>query len=141
LQRALAQCHGGRAAQPRHRLLHGWVLMARGRVDLARRALTAAGPATSGSLEPRDELLAAALAVALARRAHDPGALAAAWGRARDALVRHPVDLTTLFQLGELAVATAQLGEEGWLVAHLAEADDLLDRLGRPALWSVPLHW
>jgi len=137
LQRALAQCHGGRAAEPRHRLLHGWVLMARGRTDLARRALATA----DGPLEPRDELLAAALAVALARRAHDPSGVAAAWGRARDALVRQPVDLTTLPQLGELAVATAQLGEEVWLAAYLAEADELLDRLGRPALWSAPLHW
>ena len=105
--------------------------MCRGRPDLARRAL---GPAREP--EPRDELLAAALAVALARRTEDQTALAAAWGRARDALVRHPVDLTTLPQLGELAVATRALGEEGWLAAHLDEADELLDRLGRPALWS-----
>ena len=104
LQRALAQRHGGQAAQPRHRLLHGWVLMARGRLDLARRALSATG----ASLEPRDELLAASLAVALARRTHDPAALAAAWTRARDALVHQPVDLTTVPQLGELAVATAR---------------------------------
>ncbi len=136
VRRARAHRHGGRAAQPRHRLLHGWVLMCRGRVDLARRAL---GPEREP--EPRDELVAAALAVALARRANDPPALAAAWGRARDALVRHPVDLTTLPQLGELAVATALLGEEGWLAPHLDEADALLDRLDRPPLWCVPLRW
>ena len=139
LQRSLAQRHGGRAAQPRHRLFHAWVLMARGHVDLARRGLAEA--TTTTPLEPRDELMAAALAVGLARRAHDAGALASAWIRARDALVRQPVDLTTLPQLGELAVATALLGEEDWLAAHLAEADELLDRLGRPALWSVPLCW
>lgn len=138
LQRALAQRHGGRAAQPRHRLFHAWVLMCRGHLDLARRGLA---EATTAPLEPRDELMAAALAVGLARRTHDATALAAAWTRARDALVRQPVDLTTLPQLGELAVATALLGEEDWLAAHLAEADELLDRLGRPALWSVPLRW
>ena len=136
VRRAREHRHGGRAAQARHRLLHGWVLMCRGRADLARRAL---GPAREP--EPRDELLAAALAVALARRADDPPSLAAAWGRARDALVRHPVDLTTLPQLGELAVATALLAEEDWLTAHLDEADALLDRLGRPPLWCAPLHW
>lgn len=138
LQRALAQQHGGHAAVPRHRLLQGWVLMARGRIDLARRTLTAA---TAVPLEPRDELTAAALAVALARRAHDTTALTAAWARARDALLRQPVDLTTLAQLGELAVATAQLGEDDWLTAHLDEADALLARLGDPPLWSMPLQW
>lgn len=138
LQRALAHRHGGRAAQPRHRLLQAWVLMARGRVDLARRAFAAVA---ATPLEPRDELVAAALAVALARRAHDATALATAWARARDALLRQAVDLTTLSQLGELAVATAQLGEDGWLTAHLDEADALLERLGNPALWSLPLRW
>jgi DNA-binding CsgD family transcriptional regulator len=137
LRRALEQRHGGRPALVRHRLLHGWVLLSRGRPDLARRVLAALPDA----LEPRDELVAAALGVALARRADDPAALAAAWPRARDALVRHPVDLTVLAPLGELVVATAQLGEEDRLAAHLAEADALLDRLGRPALWSVPLDW
>jgi DNA-binding CsgD family transcriptional regulator len=136
VRRALAHRHGGRAAQARHRLLHGWVQLRRGRAELARRAL-----GTAPEPEPRDELLAAALAVALARRADDPAALATAWGRARGALVRQPVDLTTLIQLGELAVATAYLGEEAWLTAHLDEADALLERLGRPPLWSGPLHW
>jgi DNA-binding CsgD family transcriptional regulator len=136
VRRAREHRHGGRAAQARHRLLQGWVLMCRGRLDRARRALGAVREP-----EPRDELLAATLAVALARRADDPAALAAAWGRARDALVLQPVDLTALTPLGELAVATALLGEETWLAAHLDEADALLDRLGRPPLWCAPLHW
>jgi DNA-binding CsgD family transcriptional regulator len=92
-------------------------------------------------LEPRDEVVAAALDVAVARRAESPGALATAWARARDALVRYPVDLLTLRQLGELAVAAAALGESDRLAAHLDEAEDLLDRLGRPVLWTAPLHW
>src|SRR3954451_17364657 len=80
-------------------------------------------------LEPRDELVAAALGVAVARRAESPGALAATWARARDALVRHPVELSTLRELGELAVAAAAVGEADRLAAHLDEADRLLDRL------------
>lgn len=136
VHRAATHRHGGRAAQPRLRLLHGWALMCRGRFDLAGRALRA-----DVEPEPRDELLAAALAAALARRADDPPALAAAWGRARAALVRQPVDLTTLPQLGELAVATARLGEDDWLAPYLHDADALLDRLGRPALWDAPLRW
>jgi DNA-binding CsgD family transcriptional regulator len=136
VHRAATRRHGGRAAQPRLRLLHGWALMCRGRFDLARRTLR-----TDTEPEPRDELLAAALAAALARRAADPAALATAWGRARDALVRQPVDLTTLPQLGELAVATAELGEDDWLAPHLHDADALLDRLGGPVLWGAPLRW
>jgi DNA-binding CsgD family transcriptional regulator len=92
-------------------------------------------------LEPRDEFVAAALAVAVARRSESATGLAAAWARARDALVRYPVELTTLRPLGELAVAAAALGEADRLAAHLDEADRLLDRLGRPTLWSAPLHW
>jgi len=56
-------------------------------------------------------------------------------------LVQSPVELPALPQLGELAVAAAQLGEQGWLTSHLAEADELLDRVGRPVLWDAPLRW
>ena len=138
LRRAVEGRHGGRPAQLRHHLLHGWVLLDAGRSGTARTLLDRVSGA---SLEPRDELVAAALGVALARRAEGAGGLAAAWARARDALVRHPVDLCTLRQLGELAVAAAALGESEWLAAHLDEATQLLDRLGRPVLWTAPLHW
>lgn len=140
LRRAVEGRHGGRPAQLRHRLLHGWVLLDGGRVSAVKRLLDRVF-AADVRLEPRDELVATALGVALARRAESPGALAAAWTRARDALVRYPVELTTLRQLGELAVAAAALGESDRLTAHLDEAEHLLDRLGRPALWCAPLHW
>lgn len=140
LRRAVAAKLGGRPALARHLLLHGWTAMARGKLDLAHRALDRTAH-QGHSLEPRDELLAAALAVGLARRENDPAALSSAWRRARTALVRHPIDLYVLQPLGELAVAAARLGERDRVTPHLKEAESLLDALGNPVLWSAPLHW
>lgn len=137
LRRAAVGRHGGRAALPRHRLLHAWVAMSRGRLDRARRLLDR----IDARLEPRDELVASALAMGLARRDNDTAALTAAWQRARGAFVEHPVDLYSLPYLGECAVAAARLGEPNWLAPHLDEADALLAALGRPALWAATLHW
>jgi DNA-binding NarL/FixJ family response regulator len=92
-------------------------------------------------LEPADEVLAAALTAAVARRTDDVTALAAAFTRGRTALIRHPVHLYLLRPLGELAVAAAALGEPGALAPHLARAHELLAHLGDPPLWAAPLHW
>lgn len=140
LERAVRIRLGGRAAAVRHRLLLGWIALLRGATGAARAALSSAAP-SGRTLEPRDEFLAAALEVALARRAGDLGALVPAWGRARQAIVRHPVDLFVLQQLGELSVAATRLGEASWVRPHLDEATALLDRLGNPAIWAAPLHW
>jgi DNA-binding CsgD family transcriptional regulator len=140
LERAIGTRLGGPAAQPRHLLLQGWIAMMRGALDTAAELLASTGPGDR-PLEPRDELLAAGLQVALARRHSDVAGLARAWQRAREALVRHPIDLYALSALGELAVAAGRLGEQHWLAPHLAEAEQLLSRLGNPALWAVPLHW
>ncbi|GLZ35421.1 helix-turn-helix transcriptional regulator [Lentzea sp. NBRC 105346] len=119
----------------RHRLLRAWIVMLKG--DLARsRAMLLSGP-----LEPRDELIAGALGVAIARRAGDAAALATAWGRAREAVLHHSVDLYMLFALGELAIGAARVGERAWTAAHVVDAERLLDDLGRPAFWAGPLHW
>lgn len=130
---------GGRTAATRHRLLLAWIATYRGATAQAQGLL--AGIPGEGDLEPRDELLAAALEVAMARRTSDLGALTAAWGRAREAIVRHPVDLYSLQPLGELLVGAARLREQRWVAPHLDEAWAILDRLGTPTLWSVPLHW
>jgi DNA-binding CsgD family transcriptional regulator len=140
LRHAVAAKLGGRAAHPRHMLLHGWVAMLRGKLEVAHRVLDWSAR-QSNSLEPRDEMVAAALAVGLARRDGDSTALGSAWRRARCALVRHPIDLYTLQPLGELAVAAAQLREQEWVAPHVKEAESLLDKLGNPALWAVPLLW
>lgn len=140
LDRALHTGLGGAPARPRHRLLLGWIALLRGATGPASERL-AAVDAEDGPLEPRDEFLAAALQVAIARRQSDLGALMRSWTRARQAIVRHPVDLYVLQPLGELVTAASRLREESWVAPHLAEADALLDRLGRPALWAAPLHW
>ncbi|MDQ4105444.1 MAG: LuxR family transcriptional regulator, partial [Actinomycetota bacterium] len=74
LRRAVAARLGGRPAHCRHMLLHGWVAMTRGKLDVARRALDWAARQSS-PLEPRDEMVASALAVGLARRDNDAAAL------------------------------------------------------------------
>jgi DNA-binding CsgD family transcriptional regulator len=139
LERAVAVGLGGPAAADRHRLLLAWIAMQRGAIGSARDGL--AEVTQGGVLEPRDELLAAALDVGLARRAGDLPGLMAAWSRAREAIVRHPVDLYAFQPLGELVVAAARLREHSWVRPHLQEAQALLDRLGNPPLWAAPLHW
>ncbi|MBO0872180.1 MAG: LuxR family transcriptional regulator [Pseudonocardia sp.] len=139
LDRAVAADLGGRSAAARHRLLQAWTAMSRGATGTARALLTEVD--STGRLEPRDELVAAALEVGLARRAGDLAALMPAWGRAREAIVRHPVDLYVLQPLGELIVASARLREQAWVRPHLDEAHALLDRLGNPVLWSVSVYW
>jgi DNA-binding CsgD family transcriptional regulator/tetratricopeptide (TPR) repeat protein len=140
LRRAISACQGGRLAATRHRLLLGFLAMMRGHTGDAHALLTAAGADRSG-LEPRDELFAAAIAVGLARREGDLSALQRGWSRAREALLQHPVDLYVLLPLGELAVAAARRGEQWWIEPHLRQADTLLEQLGEPELWRVPLHW
>ncbi|GAA3439925.1 helix-turn-helix domain-containing protein [Kutzneria kofuensis] len=117
----------------RHALLRAWISLQRG--DLA------AADVPGQCARPRDELFAAAIEIGVARRRSDLAGLLDAWPRARDAVIAHPVDLFVLQPVGEIAVAAARLHEDEWLAPRLAEADDLLSRLGRPALWSVPLHW
>src|SRR6185437_7066133 len=117
LERATRVRLGGRAMAVRHRLLLGWIALLRGATAAARAALT-----DLAALEPRDEFVAAALEVAIARRTGDLAALMPAWARAREAIVRHPVDLFVLQQLGELAIAAARLRETSWIRPHLDEA-------------------
>lgn len=140
LDRAVAAELGGRTSATRHRLLQAWVAMFRGATQTARGLLTQAD-SRPGRMEPRDELVAAALQVGLARRSSDLAALMPAWGRAREAIVRHPVDLYVLQPLGELIVASARLREQAWVRPHLLEAHELLRRLGYPVLWSASLYW
>ncbi|WP_324275197.1 hypothetical protein [Blastococcus brunescens] len=109
LERAIAADVGGPPARPRHQLLLAWVAMLRGRPATAAQRMAEA-QAGRDRPEPRDELFLRALEVGLARRASDLPALLRAWARAREAVLRHPVDLFTLLPLGELVVAAARLG-------------------------------
>lgn len=131
---------GGSLLARRHRLLQAWIDMMRGQTASAAEIL-AATVRDGVPLEPRDQLFATALEVGIARRDSDLPALLRGWERAREALMRHPVDLFTLLPLGELTVAAARAGEPGVVGEHLREAQLLLDRLGNPPLWAAPLHW
>ncbi len=140
LERAMAAGVGGSLALARHQLLLAWTAMIRGDNALARRWCSRT-VAVWETLEPREGLLAAALEVGLARRESDIPTLQAAWGAAREAIVRYPADLFALLPLGELAVAAARLRQFHRVAPHLEQAWTLLERLGNPPLWSAPLHW
>lgn len=134
---AVAAKVGGGHAHAGLLLLHGWNALTRGHLDAAREVLNR----VREPLEPADEVLAAALAAGVARRAEDTTALAEAFARGRTALIRHPVNLYLLRPLGELAVAAAALGERDAIAPYLDQARTLLAKLGDPPLWAAPLHW
>jgi DNA-binding NarL/FixJ family response regulator len=137
LGQAVAAKVGGGLAHAGLLLLHGWNALTRGHLDTAREVLDR----LREPLEPADEVLAAALAAGLARRAEDATALAEAFARGRTALIRHPVNLYLLRPLGELAIAAAVLGERDAIDPYLDQARTLLATLGDPPLWAAPLHW
>ena len=122
---------------PRHRLLLAWIAMLRGDEEGVNAQLRAAGD----QLSPRDWLFAVGLRVGLARRASDLAGLRRIWIQAREAVVRHPVDLFTFLPFGEFEVAAARLGERDRLAPHLRQARELLAGLGNPPLWASALHW
>ena len=93
------------------------------------------------TLHRRDALWAAALNTAIARRSGDGGAVQKHWYAAVEVLAEYSVDLFSLLPLGELWVAAARMRQVDRLQHTLDEAFALLDSLGNPVLWSVPLHW
>ncbi|MET0992989.1 MAG: isoniazid response ATPase/transcriptional regulator IniR [Mycobacterium sp.] len=122
----------------RHRLLLGWVRMQDGQLASATADATAASDAT---LHRRDALWAAALHTAIARRSGDTGAVQKHWYAAMEVLAEYSIDLFSLLPLGEVWVAAARMRQVDRLQHTLAEAFALLESLGNPVLWSVPLHW
>lgn len=92
-------------------------------------------------LHRRDALWAAALRTAIARRSGDSGAIQRHWFAAMEVLAEYSIDLYSLLPLGELWVAAARMRRIDRLEHPLAEAFGLLDALGKPVLWSMPLHW
>jgi DNA-binding CsgD family transcriptional regulator len=122
----------------RHRLLLGWVRMQDGQLGAANADASAVGEA---ALHRRDALWAAALRTGIARRTGDGGALQTHWYAAMEVLAEYSVDLLSLLPLGELWVAAARLQQVDRLQHQLDQAFNLLEALGNPVLWSVPLHW
>jgi DNA-binding CsgD family transcriptional regulator len=122
----------------RHRLLLGWVRMQDGQLPAA--AADVASTANA-ALHRRDALWAAALQTAIARRSGDSGAVQKHWYAAAEVLAEYSMDLFSLLPLGELWVAAARMRQVDRLQHTLTEAFALLESLGNPVLWSVPLHW
>lgn len=122
----------------RHRLLLAWTRMQDG--QLATATADIAGLDTSG-LHRRDALWAAALRTALARRGGDAGGVHKHWYAAMEVLAEYSVDLFALLPLGELWMAAARLGQQDRLEPALQQAFAVLESLGNPPTWSVPLRW
>jgi DNA-binding CsgD family transcriptional regulator len=122
----------------RHRLLLGWVRMQDGQLSAA---TADAGAVAEAALHRRDALWAAALQTAIARRSGDSGALQKHWYAAMEVLAEYSMDLFSLLPLGELWVAAARIRQVDRLQHSLSEAFALLESLGDPVLWSVPLRW
>ena len=139
LGQATASDIGGETLLPRHGVLRAWVSMAQGNMTEASARLDEVGALPFGDL--RDIYLAQAIRVGIARRTSDSEALADAWAKARIAVAGMSIDLFHLLPLGELLVAAAHMGDLHWLASQVAEADELLARLGQPALWSAAYHW
>lgn len=122
----------------RHVLLCGWIKMQDGQLPSAGVDVAA----VSGvALHRRDALWAAALQTAIARRSGDAGALQKHWYAAVEVLAEYSLDLFALLPLGELWVAAARMRQVDQLQHALDQAFALLNSLGNPPLWSVPLHW
>lgn len=134
--RAAASGHTEIFTSHRHRLLLGWTRMLDGQLNRAAADLPA-----GTALHRRDALWSAALHTAIARRTGDTGAMQQHWYAAMEVLAEYSVDLFSLLPLGELWVAAARLRLVDRLQHHLDDALSLLDTLGRPPLWAVPLHW
>ena len=122
----------------RHRLLLAWTKMQDG--QLAGASSDLAG-IDEGVLQRRDALWAAALRTAIARRGGDTGALHKHWYAAMEVLAEYSMDLFTLLPLGELWMAAARIRQQDRLTPVLEQAFGLLEALGDPPAWSVPLHW
>ncbi|OBA59189.1 helix-turn-helix transcriptional regulator [Mycobacterium sp. 1100029.7] len=124
--------------RPRLALLSGWIKMQDGQLSAASADVAALD--TVG-LHRRDALWAAALQTAIARRSGDTGALHKHWYAGMEVLAEYSVDLFALLPLGELWVAAARMGQVDQLRHALGLAFGLLESLGNPTLWSIPLHW
>jgi DNA-binding CsgD family transcriptional regulator len=139
LDSALETDRSGSSMRTRLRLLRAWVWMLADRIDVASALI--AELAADGEPLARDQLLLAGLRVGVARRADDLPRLVEEWRTARSALLHAGVDLFALLPLGELAIAAARLRDRPRTSAALADAWQLLERLGLPPVWSAPLHF
>ncbi len=100
---------------------------------------------SSSARSARDNVLAQAVRVAIARRYEDAAALDAAWSEARDSVLHIEADLFLLLPLAELVTAAARVGDTARLQPHFARALEIVaaarlaaDLVGAPALGRHP---
>jgi DNA-binding CsgD family transcriptional regulator len=129
---------GNSLFEQRHLLLSSWIKMQDGQLPSADAHVLGVG---SAGLHRRDALWAAALQTAVARRSGDAGALQKHWYSGMEVLAEYSVDLFALLPVGELWVAAARMRQADQMRHALDQAFALLESLGNPRLWSVPLHW
>ncbi|MCK8610364.1 helix-turn-helix transcriptional regulator [Agromyces sp. C10] len=142
LSSAIAAGQGGPAFSARLQLMRSLVALRADRPLHAREHLAAArADAATRPTGLRDELLASAVRVGLARHQGDIPDLVRAWEAARHAIAGMQPDVMTLPALAELVVAAARLGEPHLVAPHLAAAWELLDRVGDAAPLTTGLHW
>ncbi|MHA6798008.1 helix-turn-helix transcriptional regulator [Bounagaea algeriensis] len=122
----------------RMRLLSDFQVLSRGDTSSVHSDLDVLERAT---LRGRDRLWLAALRAGAAGRDNDTAVLGTVRGALRQAVAEHPVDLFSLFPLGEAIVAAARLGDHAWIAPYQQEALRLLQLLDDPPLWSAPLRW
>ncbi|MEJ1156046.1 LuxR C-terminal-related transcriptional regulator [Microbacterium marmarense] len=137
---AIRDQQGGPRQQPHLYLWCAWVSLQRERPADAREALARA-TANDHTLSPRDDALAAAITVGLARRHEDSAGLASAWQSVKARLQRTEPDLYTLLPLGELIISAARVGDIAWAQRAFDNGLRIVADLGDPPLWSAPLHW
>ena len=131
------------AAQPDHsagtrrRLLAAWLDVRSGRLAEARDGLAGAG---GTRVLRRDAVLAAAVTVALARRAADADALRATWHRVAPVVAGADVELLLLDAWGELSAAAAQVSPAARdsIVEAMTAA---VARAGSPSWAVATLAW
>lgn len=139
LQRALDTNMGGSATRQRHILLSAWAFMAQGKLEAAETTLASLN--SQPPLCERDQLLFWALQAGIARRRADVQAMKDAWRQLRGQTFGVTITLYDLLPLGEMLFLAARLRDTDRVRELVATALSLLERLGNPIAWSVPLHW
>lgn len=137
LRRALASGAGGPDAVERHRLLTAWLALRAGRWAQAKAIVGQTAP------EPGSRAAAVrhALALGLARRDGDVAGLADAWKAAEPEVLAAEPDLLLIEPWTEVAVAAARLEHSELARRPLDVLGRVVDGLGRPPLWAVPVAW
>jgi DNA-binding CsgD family transcriptional regulator len=133
---ALEREVGSQAYAARHQAVQAWVALRAGRLDEAREACTAAAALAEN---PRDQVLTAALAAAIALRSRDPIELEGVHRAAADAWSRAEPDPFEAEPAAEIAHLAARVGADPDVV--LRPFERVAASLGRPVTLAAPLAW